>query len=63
MFLQSRAVELTLLVCLRSSCCHVTGRMAERFVRLALKVVVHNDGDFVDAVVLYCVKQTLTLSV
>jgi predicted small secreted protein len=44
------AVGVSVLVCLRSSCSHVTGRRAVRFVRLALKVVAQNDGDFVDVI-------------
>jgi hypothetical protein len=49
-----RAMEVPVSVCLRSSCSHVTavGRAA-RFVRLALKVVAQNDGDFVDVTLLY----------
>jgi len=46
-----RAVEVPVLVCLRSSWCHVTEvGGAVRFVRLALKVVVQNDRDFVDVI-------------
>ena len=41
-----RAVEVSVLVCLRSRCSHVT----VRFVRVALKVVNQNDGDFVDVI-------------
>jgi hypothetical protein len=51
-----RAVEVPVLVCLRSSCNGVTevgGRRAVRFVRLALKVVMQNDGDFVNIILLY----------
>jgi hypothetical protein len=47
-----RVAEVPVLVCLRSSCNHVTevgGGI--RFVRLALKVV-QNDGDFVDVTLL-----------
>ena len=47
------AAEVPVLVCLRSSCSHVTGRRAVRFVRLALKVVMQNDGHFVDVTLLY----------
>ena len=48
-----RAVDVPLLVCVRSSCDHVIGvGGAVRFVRLALKVVVQNDGDFVDVILL-----------
>ena len=49
-----RSVEVPVLVCLRSNCCHVTevgGSL--RFVRLALKVAMQNDGDDVDVIVLY----------
>jgi hypothetical protein len=43
-----RAVEVPVLVCLRSSCCHVSEvGGAIRFVILALKVVMQNDRDFV----------------
>jgi hypothetical protein len=46
----SRAVEVPVVsVCLRSSCNHVLGR---RTSRLALKVVVQNDRDFVVLIVL-----------
>ena len=49
-----RAVEVPVLVCLRSSYNHVTVvGGAVRFVRLALKVVVQNDGDIVDIILLY----------
>ena len=49
-----RKVEVPVLVCLRSSCRHVTEvGGAVRFVRLALKVVVQNDGNFVDVTLLY----------
>ena len=48
-----RAVEVPVLVCLRSSWYHVTEvRGAVRFVRLALKVVVQNDGYFADVILL-----------
>ena len=44
-----RAVGVTVLVCLRSSCCHVTEvGGAVGFVRLALKVVMQNDGECAD---------------
>ena len=44
-----RAVEVPVLVCLRSGFGHVTEvGGAVSFVRLALKVVVQNDGDFVE---------------
>jgi hypothetical protein len=39
-------------VCLRSSRSHVTGRRTVRFVRLALKGVMQNDGRFVDVILL-----------
>ena len=48
-----RAVKLPVPVCLRSSCSHVTDMRAVRFVRLALKDVMQNDGDFVDVMLLY----------
>jgi hypothetical protein len=54
-----RAVEVTVLVCLCSSSSHVTeARGAVRFVKLTLKVVMKNYGDFVDVILLYlrCVK-------
>jgi hypothetical protein len=47
------AVEVAVFVCLRSSCNHVTGRIALRFVRLALKVVMQNSGDFMDIILLH----------
>jgi hypothetical protein len=48
-----RAVEVPVLVCLRSGCCHVTeAGGAVRFVRLALKVVVQNYGDFLAVILL-----------
>lgn len=34
------------------SCSHVTGGRTVRFVILALKVVIQNDGDFVDIILL-----------
>ena len=49
-----RTKVVPLLVCLRSSCCHVTGVGGPlRFVRLALKNGMQNDGDFVDVIPLY----------
>ena len=48
-----RAVEVPVLVCLRSICCRVTGGRGVRLVKLALKVVVQNDGDFVDVILLF----------
>jgi hypothetical protein len=48
-----RAVELPVLVCLRSSCYHVTGRRPVSFVTPALKGVMQNDGEFVDVILLY----------
>ena len=45
-----RAVEVPVLVCLRSRDC---GRRALRLVRPALKFVMQNDGDFVDVLLLY----------
>jgi len=49
-----RAVEVPILVCLRSGCCHVTDkRGAVRFVRPALKVIMANDEDFKDVILLY----------
>jgi hypothetical protein len=47
------AVEAPVFVCKRSSCSHVIqigGSL--RFVRLELKVVMQNDGDFVDVILL-----------
>jgi hypothetical protein len=55
-----RSVEVPVLVCLRSSCNHVTKvGGAVRFVRLALKVVIQNDGDFVDVIQLYVISSDL----
>jgi hypothetical protein len=48
-----RVVEVPVLVCLRSSCSHVTGRRVVRIVILALKVVMQDDGDFVNVILLY----------
>ena len=49
-----RTKVVPLLVCLRSSCCHVTGVGGPlRFVRIALKNGMQNDGDFVDVIPLY----------
>jgi len=49
-------VELPVLVCLRSNCNHVTEvGGALRFVGLALKAVIQNDGDFVEVIQLYTV--------
>jgi hypothetical protein len=48
-----RAVEVPVLVSLRNSCNHVTGRRSVWIVRLALKVVIQNDRDFVDVILLY----------
>ena len=51
-----RAVEVPVLASLRSGRYHVTCVSgAVRFERLTLKVVVQNDGDFVDVILLYCV--------
>ena len=48
------AVEVPVLVCLRSSCSHVTEvGGAVMSVRLALKAAMKNDGDFVDVILLY----------
>jgi hypothetical protein len=38
------AVEVPVLVCLRGSCNHVTSRKTVKFVRLALRVVMQNEG-------------------
>ena len=49
-----RAVGVSVLVCLRSSGSHVTGVGGPLgFVRLAVKNVMQNDGDFVDVILLY----------
>jgi hypothetical protein len=49
-----RAVEVPVLVCLRSSCNHVTEvGGAVRLVRLALKVVMQNDRDFLVVIQLH----------
>ena len=49
-----RPVKATVFVCLRSSCNHVTELGgAVRFVRLALKVVMENYGDFVVLILIY----------
>ena len=45
-------MEVSVLVCLRSCCSHVTGRRGVGFVRLALKVAMQTDGDFIDAIVI-----------
>ena len=42
-----RAVEMPVIVCLCSSCYHVTGRRAIQFVRLMLHVVMQNERDCV----------------
>ena len=48
-----KAVAVPVLVCLRSSCSHVTEVGGPvRLVRLALMVVVQNYGDFVDVILL-----------
>ena len=47
-----RAVEVPVVVCLRSYN-HVTSRKTVRCVRIALEVVIQNDGDFVDVILLY----------
>jgi len=48
-----RAVDLAVLVCLRNGCGHVTGgRRAVVFVKLALKVVMRNEGDFMTVILL-----------
>ena len=47
-----RAAEEPVVVCFRSSCSHVTGRRTVRFVRLALKGVMQNDGHFVYVILL-----------
>jgi len=52
MFPAFRAAEVPVLVCLRSSCSHVTD-VSVRFVTLALNAVVQNDGDFMDLILLY----------
>ena len=54
-----RAVEVPVLVCLRSSCSHVT---EVKFVRLALKVVMQNDRGFVDVILLHFFELHLFLS-
>ena len=48
-----RAVELPVLVCIRSGCSHVTEGGAVRFVKLALKVIMENDEHFKDVILLY----------
>jgi hypothetical protein len=48
-----KVVEVSVLVCLRSSCYHVTGRRGVKLVRLALKAFMQNDGDFVDVILLH----------
>jgi hypothetical protein len=48
-----RAVEVPAFVCLHSGCNHVIEVRAVRSVRLALKVAMQNDGDFVDLILLY----------
>ena len=44
-----RAVEVPVLVCLRSSCNHVT---EVGVIRLAPKIVIQDDGDFSDVILL-----------
>ena len=48
-----RAVEVPVLVCLHSSCNHVTSGRAVKFVSLALKGLLKNEGDLVDVTMLY----------
>jgi len=57
-----RAVEVTVSVCLRSSCNRVTAAGDLRFVRLALKVTMQNYGDSVYVImqVRYSVKMQTT---
>ena len=43
-----RVIKVPVFVCLRSSCNHVT-----EVGRLAMKIVMQNDGDFVDVILLY----------
>jgi hypothetical protein len=53
-----RAVEVSVFVCLRSSCNHVTevgGSL--RFLRPTLKIVMQHNGDFVDLILLYLVNK------
>jgi hypothetical protein len=47
------SVEVSVFLCFSSSCYHVTEVGAVRFVRLTLKVVIKNDGDFVNIILLY----------
>ena len=47
-----RALDVPVLVCLRSSSDHVTDRSSVRLVRLVLKIVMQNDGDFVELILL-----------
>jgi hypothetical protein len=47
-----RAAKVPLLVCLRSSCNHVT-EDDHKVYEIALKVVMQNDSDFVDVILLY----------
>jgi hypothetical protein len=44
-----RTVEMPIFICLPSSFSHVTG---VKFVSLVLKVVMQNEGDFVDVILL-----------
>ena len=48
-----RAVEVRVLVRLHSVYNHLTGRRDVRFVRLALKVIMHTDRDFMDVILLW----------
>jgi hypothetical protein len=45
-FLRSDRWGVPVFVCLRCSCCHVTGRMAARCVGLVLKSAIQHEGDF-----------------
>jgi hypothetical protein len=51
-----RAEDVPVFVWLRSSCNHATG---VRFLRLALKVVIKNDGDLMDVTLIYFFRITL----
>jgi len=46
-------VEVQIFVCFCGKCSHVSAVADVRFVRLALKFVMHNDGDFVGVILLY----------
>jgi hypothetical protein len=54
-----RAAEMPIFACSRSSCNRDWGRRTVSFVRQALKLVMQNDGDFVDVTLIYINVQKL----